>query len=369
MGWAFAVLMVLHALIHTMGFVKAFNFVELPKQQQTISRPLGVVWLAAAVLLLGAVVALRVWPRWWWAVGGVALIVSQVAIATSWSDAKFGTIANLSLLLGIVYGFLTRGPASFAAQFDRDVALGIASGSDTRIVTEVDLAHLPQPLQRYLRVTRVVGQPRVSNYRVRFRGRIRSGLGAPWMPFEARQQSFVQPPARLFLMRATMRGLPVEAFHRLLEGAARMRVRVLGAFTLVDASGAIMNRSETVTLFNDMCILAPGSLLEPSIRWEPIDARSARAQFTNGSNTITATLEFDADGLLSNFVSEDRSRLSADGRSYTHQRFSTPVRGYRNYGAHRLASYGEAHYHPEEGEFAYGEFEMLDVQFNVGAPF
>jgi hypothetical protein len=367
--WAFAIVMVLHALIHALGFVKAFDLVDLPKLQQTISRPLGIAWLAAAVLLLGAMVALRVWPRWWWLVGAAALLVSQAVITASWSDAKFGTLANLILLLGVVYGFLTQGPLSFGAQFDRDGALGIARRLDARIVTEADLAQLPEPLRRYLRATGVVGQPRVSNYRVRFRGRIRSALGAPWMPFEARQLSFIQPPARLFLMRATMRGLPVEAFHRLLEGAATMRVRVLGAFTLVDASGAVMDRSETVTLFNDMCILAPGSLLEPSIRWQAIDSRSARAEFTNGSNKITATLEFDAEGLLTNVVSDDRSRLSADGRSYAEQRFSTPVRDYRSYRAHRLASYGEAHYHPPEGEFAYGEFEMLDVQFNVGLPF
>jgi hypothetical protein len=28
----------------------------------------------------------------------------------------------------------------------------------------------------------------------------------------------------------------------------------------------------------------------------------------------------------------------------------------------------EAHWHPQSGEFSYGEFEIVEAQFNVGAP-
>jgi hypothetical protein len=146
-----------------------------------------------------------------------------------------------------------------------------------------------------------------------------------------------------------------------------MQVKIAGVVQLVDAQGPVMDRSETVTLFNDMCILAPGSLLSPSITWEPIDARSARARFTNGAHTITATLLFDDQGLLTDFVSDDRSRASGDGRTFTPLRFSTPVRDYRQYGPVRLASHGEARWHAPapEGEFTYGEFELLEISYDV----
>ncbi len=368
MRYAFLVLMALHALVHLMGFVKAFELLKVPQLKHGISPAGGLLWLGAALLILSSLIALNTWPKWWWALAAAALVFSQAAIATSWEDAKFGSLLNVVLLLGVVYGFLTQGPESFRAEVERDVARGDAIPRETRVVTEADLAPLPAPIQHYLRATGAVGKPRVRNYRVRFKGRMRSGPDAAWMPFEAEQQSFVEPPRRSFLMRATRSGLPVEALHRLAEGAASMRVRLLGAFTMVNASGPVMDRSETVTLFNDMCILAPGTLIEPSIRWQLLDARRVGASFTHGANTVAATLEFDADGLLSNFTSDDRSRSSPDGRTFFRQRFSTPVRGYREYGAHKLASYGEAHYHPPEGEFAYGEFHMLDVEFNVPNP-
>lgn len=363
MRWAFVAVMTLHALVHLLGFVKAFGLARIPQLRHPIPHVLGWMWLSAALLILGSLVALSLWPKWWWALASLALVVSQVAIIACWPDAKFGTLANVVLLLGVIHGFLTQGPTSFRAQLDRDVARRAARPKPA-IVLEADLAALPEPVRNYLRATDVVGRPRVQSYSVRFHGRIRSGAHTTWMRFNARQQSTVQPASRLFLMEATMHGLPIQAFHRLVHGVATMQVRLLGAWTLVDAKGKVMDRSETVTLFNDMCILAPGSLLEPSIAWRAIDSHSAEASFTDGENTISAILEFDSDGLLTNFVSEDRSRASADGRSFTRQRFSTPVRDYRRYHGWRLASYGEAHYHAREGEFSYGEFEIEDVQFN-----
>jgi hypothetical protein len=364
-SWVVAGVLTIHGVIHLMGFAKAFGYAELPQLTQPISRAGGAAWLAAASLVLVSAVMFGLGHRRFWMVGAVALVVSQVVIVSAWRDAWAGTAANVILLLVVAHGWLTEGPRSFHAQYIRDAQVGLARPVNAPVVSEADLAPLPEPVQRHLRVTGVLGQPRMRNYRLRFRGRIRSGPESAWMPFEAEQQSFADPPTRLFLMRARMFGLPVESFHRLVGGHATMQVTVAGLVTMVDARGDDMDRAETVTLFNDMCLLAPGSLLDPGIRWESVDARSARAQFTNGGHTIAATLHFGEDGLLTNFVSDDRSRSSPDGKTFTRVRFSTPVRDYRSFGPVRLAGYGEARWHLPEGEFTYGEFNLVAAEFNV----
>ena len=74
-------------------------------------------WLLAATLVLTAAVCIAVKaPIWWWIVAVCAAAVSQVAIGTSWSDAKAGTIVNVVLVLAAVYGFVSVGPTSFHAQ-------------------------------------------------------------------------------------------------------------------------------------------------------------------------------------------------------------------------------------------------------------
>ena len=364
MRWALIGLLVLHGLIHLMGFAKAFGYAALPQLSLPISREWGVVWLSAAGLVVATSVMLAAGVPTYWMVGALALVVSQVLIMTAWRDAWAGTAANALLLLVVAHGFLTEGPWSFHAQYLRDRAAGLSRGVTAGLVTEADLEPLPEPVRRYLRVTHAVGQPRVQNYQIRFTGRIRSAPDAAWMPFVAAQQSFADAPTRLFFMRARMFGIPVEAFHRLIDGHATMQVKVAGVVPMADARGDEMDRAESVTLFNDMCLLAPGTLLSPDIAWEPVDASTVRARFTHRGHTITATLFFDGDGRLVNFESDDRSRALPDG-TLMKLRFSTPVRDYRDFGPLYLAGYGEARWRLPEGEFTYGEFTMRDVAVNV----
>jgi hypothetical protein len=363
--WIVIVLIAVHGLIHLMGFAKAYGYAELPQLSQPVSRVMGLVWLTAGLVVFASALLMVAWPRGWWIVGAVTLAISQAVIVTAWHDAWAGTIPNIILLAAVVHGCFTEGPRSARAQFEKDVALGLARPLEAPRVTEADLAPLPEPVQHYLRAVGVVGNPRVQNYRLRFRGRIRSGPDTRWMPFEANQQSFADRPARLFLMHARMYGLPVEAFHRMIDGHATMRVKMAGVVPIVDARGDVMDRSETVTHFNDMCLLAPGTLIDPHIVWEPVDAHTVRARYSGKTRSISATLVFGEDGLLTNFISDDRSRASTDGKTFTQARFSTPVRDYRNFGAIRLAAHGEARWHLPEGEFTYGEFDLLNISYNV----
>lgn len=365
---AFIVVIVAHGLLHLLGAAKGFGIGDLPQLTTPIGRGMGLLWLLAAVLMLASVVGFLTAPSWFWLVGAMAIVISQLAILTAWRDARFGTIANGLLLIGVVYSFLAAGPGSLRREYRSAIREGLARPTGTRLVREEELAPLPAPVQRYLRRVGAVGQPHVVNYRLRFRGRIRSGPSAPWMPFTADQQSFVAPPARLFFLHASMKHLPVDVFHDLVDGHARMRVRVAGVVSRVEASGAIMDRSEAVTLLNDLCFLAPPALLDSALRWEAMDERSARAHFTSGTQTISATLRFDAADHLVDFVSDDRSQLSADGKRFTQLRFTTPATDYRRFGPYLLAARAEAHWHPQSGEFSYGEFELVEAQFNVGAP-
>ena len=363
MRWIAILLIALHGLIHVLGFVKAFGYADLPQLTQPISRAWGLAWLAAALLVTTSAGMLGAGARSYWIPGAVGLIVSQTVIVSAWGDAWAGTVANALLLLIVSYGWLTEGPRSFHAQYLRDAHAGLARVVSTPIITEADLGPLPDPVKRYLRLTRSVGQPRVQSYHLRFRGRIRSAPDSRWMPLDAEQQSFADQPARLFLMHARMFGVPVEAFHRAVGGHATMQVTVAGAFPLVNAGGNEMDRAETVTLFNDMCLLAPGTLIDPRIAWEAVDPTTVRARFTHGGQTIAATLLFGGTGELVNFESDDRARSESDG-TFTPRRFSTPVRGYRDFGPVRLMSSAEARWLLRDGEFMYGEFNLVDITYN-----
>ena len=122
-----------------------------------------------------------------------------------------------------------------------------------------------------------------------------------------------------------------------------------------------MFESETVTMFNDMCFLAPPTLIDERIEWEPVDSTTARAQFTNQGTTISATLYFNEAGQLVNFSSDDRYDINAMKK----YRFTTPLQDYQAINGYRLPNYGEAVWHYPEGPFVYGKFWVKNISYNV----
>jgi hypothetical protein len=129
-----------------------------------------------------------------------------------------------------------------------------------------------------------------------------------------------------------------------------------------------MDEAETVTLFNDLCVFAPGALIDRGIQWREIDPHTVGASFMNGRHTSRAVLTFNDRGELTNFVADGRAAASADGTSFTKMRWSTPLSDYREFGSHRLMARGEGIWHAPAGDYAYLRFDLDAIQYNVAEP-
>jgi hypothetical protein len=364
-GWLVGLVIVVHGAIHTLGAVKGLGWAEVTQLTEPISVALGVVWLVAAALTTAAGVLLLARVRWWWIVGAAAVVVSQTVIVASWVDARVGTLVNVVMAGAVAYGWASQGPHGARAEYRRRATTALATAGTTGVVTEADLAGLPLPVAAYVRRSGALGRPRVQTMHARFHGRIRGNPSKPWMTFTGEQvNTFGLQPGRLFLMDAELFGLPVEVLHVFTAGRATMRVRALSLFTMVDASGPEMDRGETVTIFNDLCILAPAALVDAPITWTSLDDHHVRGVYTCGANTVTAELTFSDDDALVDFFSDDRTAASADGKTFTPQGWSTPIGGYRDLGSARLGTIGEGHWHAAAGEFAYIEFDLDDITYN-----
>lgn len=230
-----------------------------------------------------------------------------------------------------------------------------------RPLTEADIAPLPAPVRRYIALTGSIGRPVVNEIRMQFEATMYDAPGAPGMSGPVAQYERFDLPRRLFLMTTRMRGLPVAVLHDFDRDRATMRVRLAGLFNIVDAGGPELTRTETVTILNDLCFLAPSRLIDPRLTWTPIDDTRARASLTLGANTVSAELIFNAAGELVDFVSDDRGMRETDG-TLRILRWSTPLGTYRDFGGWRLASEGDALWHLPEGPFTYGHMRLTQYE-------
>lgn len=356
---AFIVILVIHGLIHLLGFVKAFGLANVKQLTQTISKPFGGLWLLACILFVVTALMYLSKNGYWWLPGFIAVLISQILIILYWQDAKFGTIANVIILAVSIIGFANW---SYFNKYQNDVRTSLEKTGLSRqaILTETDLEHLPEPVKKYLRYCGAVGKPKVSHFNIKFTGKIRKDEQSEWMPFTSEQYNFMDNPARLFFMKATMKGLPVAGYHAFMNGRAYMDIRLMSLYKVQYQDGAEMDISETVTFFNDMCCMAPPTLIDKRIKWLETDQNNVKASFTNNDITITAWLYFNDTGELINFISEDRYAADVN-KQLT---WATPLKDYHEIKGYTLAGNAEAIYTYPYGDLCYGMFKLVDVEYN-----
>ncbi len=356
--FAFLFVILIHGLIHILGFLKAFNIADVNQLSEYISKPMGMLWLTTTLLFLVTAIIYYLEKDWWWMVGASAIIISQLIIITAWQDAKFGTIANIIVLIVV---FLNWGSWQFENTFNSDVEENLKMNNDTadEMLTEKDIEHLPEPVKRYLIYANVLNRPKVKNVKIIMEGEMIDKKNGPFN-FISEQYNFFDEPARLFFMKGEMFGFTVPGYHKYNNTKASMNIRLFGLFPLVNLSGEIMDKTETVTLFNDMCLMAPATLIDNRIKWETIDSNTVKAQFTNHSITITAMLYFSEQGKLINFTSNDRTAVQ-EMKQYP---FATPVHSYKNVNGINVLSKGDAVWHYPEGNFTYGKFKLKCIEYN-----
>jgi uncharacterized protein DUF6544 len=367
---------IVHGAIHLLGAAKGLGWADVTALAQPTSAAMGVAWLLAAAVTTAAGVLLLASVRWWWIVGAAAVLLSETVIVIDWGDAAFGTVVNVLLGAAVIYAFAAHGPSSFESYYRRLAGDALHRRAEqtavpstrpvVRLITDDDLEGLPAPVARYVRQSGAVGHPQPGSFRALFHGRIRAAGDRPWMSFVGEQVNTFGPmPERFFKMDAIRAHLPVDVLHVFSGNEARMRVKLCSLVPMVNASGPDLTRAETVTLLNDLCVLAPAALVGASISWTTMNEHQVRAVFSRGEHTVSAELTFDQQDQLTGFTSDDRFAVSANAKTPRRQRWSTPLRRYKSFHGHTISSSGLAVWRAPapEGDFAYLEFELDDIVY------
>jgi hypothetical protein len=237
------------------------------------------------------------------------------------------------------------------------------SNVERKVVTEDDIRHLPEPVQRYLRYTGIIGRQRVACVRLKQTGAMRPKPDGKWFPLKAEEYFMVDNPG--FVWKGCMAVAPllsVTVQDMYLNGEGNMHVKLMSAINIVNAKGKEMDEASLMRYFNEMQWF-PSSLVSDNVKWEAIDANSARATLTDRGMTVSAIFCFDKDGKITNIIAE-RGR-STDGGKVVRTKWSTPISEYGTYGnGLRLPSKGEAIWHLDSGEYSYIKLEITEVEYD-----
>lgn len=255
---------------------------------------------------------------------------------------------------------------SLIRKFDDFKLLGLERSkkySNTQITQEsIDL--LPLPVQKYLKFVGIIGKNKVYNFKIKITAKMKIDYNTDFVESNIVQYTFDKGLMRIFFMKMNYKGIPIIGFDSFLDGEAKLKMKILGLFTTVYEKGKKINKAETVTLFNDMCILAPSLLVDANIKWKTLDDYSVEAEFKNDKEVISAILLFNRDYKLINFISNDRYYLKK-GEEFKNVKWSTPISEYSIINGYNLPTKYRAYWHFDEKDFCYLKTNIDKIEYNV----
>jgi uncharacterized membrane protein YidH (DUF202 family) len=84
--YLFAFILLIHGLIHFLGFAKAYSYGNVTQLTKDISKPNGLLWLATALLFLLAALLLLIKKESWPYVAIATVVISQILIISVWKQ-------------------------------------------------------------------------------------------------------------------------------------------------------------------------------------------------------------------------------------------------------------------------------------------
>jgi hypothetical protein len=357
----FALIVMLHGLIHLMGFAKAFRLAEMKQLALDISRPAGVLWLAAALLFAVTAVLVLLNKEWWWMPAIAAILLSQALVVLWWQDAKFGTIANVIILAGAVLGY---GSWSFNAASRAELALFAAPPAPEKaVLTRESIAGLPAPVRKWLERSNAVGGEIGRTASLKQKGEMRTSPDGAWMPVTADQRIMTGRPAFIWLAEVTAApGIHLSARDTYREGKGRMYIRALSLVPVADASGETIDQGAMVRYLAEI-VWVPSAAVSDYLRWEETGPNTAKATMTWGGVTASGVFTFDASGDFAGFNAR-RYYDRKGGATLEEWVIRVEPDGYRVFEGVRIPTKFSVSWRLKDGDFTWYRMEITDIRYN-----
>lgn len=268
------------------------------------------------------------------------------------------TLAGVLVAGGLVAGIRRR---AFHDQIDREVAelLGSAGQPEIGSVIDAHLQRLPDPVQRWLRASGVVGAPIPATVRLTQDGKFRLGADKPWMPMQATEYYTTNPPGLLWKTSMDMYPLVhVTGRDRYFRGTGDIEMRIDSLIPVARKTGGNLNGGALLRYLNET-MWFPAALVLPNVTWEPIDETSARATLTDADQSVSAVFEFDANDRLVNMTA-DRWNDS----EHTTRPWSTPITGWETFNGIELATTGTGVWNTGADAYEYIRLRVTGVEYD-----
>lgn len=358
----FIILLVIHGLIHLMGFTKAFKIAEIEQLTQQISKPVGVLWLISTLLFIGAALLFAIKKDGWWILATAALVFSQLLIFLFWQDAKFGTIANVIVLLVTLVGY---GNWSFKQMVQHEITTFKDAVDSTNSVSSIDnQKELPPVVARWLKTTGVTDKHPAASAYLHQTGKMRTSANGKWMTFRSHQWVKTNHPGFFWTVHVNVApGINIAGRDKYINGKGNMLIKLLSLFTVADAKGKETDQGSMVRYMAEI-IWCPSAAMHDYFEWEQMDAQHAQLTMKWEDVEATGIFTFNENGLPVRFEA-DRYYSRKSGATMERWVAEIEPESYRKFDGVFIPSQISIAWKLKEGDYHWLDMEVTEVQYNT----
>lgn len=271
-----------------------------------------------------------------------------------------GLVTILVLVIAAALGWVDWSYWHFSADMAGDVArLAAAARPPGATVTEQMLSPLPEPAQRYLRASRIVGKPIPTTVTLFQKGRIRNSPTADWMALDAEETYSLLPPAFVWRAWLPSRGLPMAIGRdQYAGGKGSILIKMAGILPVADEHDEALGPAGLMRFLNEM-MWFPSAFLLPQVSIAAVDDDRFQVTLRDGDLEASAVLTIDTAGRLIDFTAQ---RYDTSTRRMLAWR--TPISAWADFHGLLLPQRGSAVWERPEGAFSYIELDIMDVVQN-----
>ncbi len=364
MIYIFTLIVILHAFIHILGFIKGFELKEINQLTLPISKKAGIIWLITSLLFLTFMACYLLNFRYTWTIGFLAVALSQILIVLYWHDAKFGSIPNFIILCVSIVLF---GQFNFEAMIQKELSalLHRDFSSDNRVLQEKDINTLPFPVKQWLKTSGSVGKPFIKVGKVIQKAEMKTEPDQEnWIHAVATQYTIIDKPTFIWSVIARVNSLVY--FHgrdKYENGSGEMLIKLNSLITIVKERGEKLDEATLQRFLGEM-IWFPSLAVNPYIRWEAIDDTTAKATISYHNTTASGTFYFNPDGECVRFSTYRFKGNEPEAKRYE---WVVNVEDYALYGGIKVPSKMSATWKLEHQDWTWLKVRITDIKYNTEA--
>lgn len=357
----FGFLLLIHGFIHLMGFIKAFELADISVLSHGISKPTGMLWLLTTLLFLVTTSLFFLKKDLWPILALVSVLVSQFLIVMYWKDAKFGTIANIIILLVSIPAY---GNYKFSQMVQREslALLQNLDNSNTALINNNDTSQVPSIIQKWMQTSGIRDKKAIYTARLKQLGEMRTTPESNWMRFTAEQYFDVTNPSFIWTTKVETMPLITTSGRDIFTNAeGEMLIKLAGLIPVVDErKNEKINQGTMLRFLAEICWF-PSAALNKYIKWEEIDSTSAKATFSLNKKSVSGVFKFSEKG---KFLSFETQRYYGGALEAKLEKWHIEAVDYKVIEGYYIPYKCKVIWKLKEGDFNWLNLEITDLQYN-----